>query len=107
MATDASAKYSRGRSEVAMTDHKPSGDINISKIPVDGIGGLGLVAGAVVIAIALPALRWLAIAALIGGAALGLFLIGSRNRRARRRAEIGGLVLALAVAVGAYLYFWP
>lgn len=62
-----------------MSEPKKSSDINISKIPVDGIGGLGLVAGAAAIAIAVPALRWLAIAGLVGGAAIGLFLIGSRN----------------------------
>jgi hypothetical protein len=88
-----------------MSDQNKSSDINISKIPVDGIGGLGLVAGALVITVALPALRWLAIAALIGGTAIGLFLIGSRNRRARRGAEIGGLILVIAVATGAFLYF--
>jgi hypothetical protein len=88
-----------------MSDPKKSSDINISRIPVEGIGGLGLVAGAAVIAIAVPALRWLAIAGLIGGAAIGLFLIGTRNRQARRGAEIGGLVLLLALATGAYIYF--
>jgi hypothetical protein len=87
-----------------MSDREPR-EINISKIPVDGIGGLGLVATAAGVAFAMPSLRWVAIIALIGGTAIGLFLIGSRNRRARRGAEIGGLVLALAVATGAYLYF--
>ena len=88
-----------------MSDRNKSSDINISKIPVDGIGGLGLVAGAAVVAIAFPALRWLAMAGLVGGAAIGLFLIGSRDRRARRGAEIGGLILLVALAVGAFLYF--
>jgi hypothetical protein len=80
------------------------GDINIARIPVSGIGGLGLVAGAVIVAIALPALRWLAIAALVGGIAVGLTLIGVRNRRARYAAEIGGLILIAAVAVGIWIY---
>lgn len=87
-----------------MSDQKKSSDINISKIPVDGIGGLGLVAGAAVIAIAVPALRWLAIAGLVGGVAIALFLIGSRDRRARRGAEIGGLILLIAIAIGAFIY---
>ena len=87
-----------------MSDREPR-DINISKIPVDGIGGLGLVIAAAGVAFAMPSLRWLAIIALIGGSAIGLFLIGSRNRRVRRGAEIGGLVLAIAVATAAYLYF--
>ena len=87
-----------------MTAEEKSSDINISKIPVDGIGGLGLVAGAAIIAIAVPALRWLAIAGLVGGAAIGLFLIGSRDRRTRRGAEIGVLILLIAVAIGAFIY---
>lgn len=80
------------------------GDINIARIPVSGIGGLGMVAAAVMVAIALPALRWLAIAALVGGIAVGLTLIGARNRRARYAAEIGGVILVLAVAVGIWFY---
>jgi len=63
-----------------MTEPTKSSDINISKIPVAGIGGLGLVAGAAIIAVAVPALGWLAIAGLVGGCAIGLFLIGSRKR---------------------------
>ena len=88
-----------------MSESNRSGEINVSKIPVEGIGGLGVVGGALFVAIALPPLRWLSVAALIGGAAIGLFLIGARNRRARRSAEIGGVVLLTAVATGAYLYF--
>ena len=88
-----------------MEHHEPSGEINVSKIPVEGFGGLGLVIAAAGIAFATPALRWLAIVALIGGAGIGLFLIGARNRRARRGAEIGGVILAGAVALAAYLYF--
>jgi len=40
-------------------------DINIARIPVSGVGGLGLVGAAVGVALALPALRWLAIASLV------------------------------------------
>ena len=79
-------------------------DINISRIPVDGIGGLGLIAVAGGVAFAMPALRWVAIASLVGGIAVGLTLIGTRHRRARRAAEIGGLILVLAVAVGIWIY---
>jgi hypothetical protein len=88
-----------------MNEPNRSGEINISKIPVEGIGGLGLVTAALFVAIAVPALRWLSVAALIGGTAIGLFLIGARNRRARRSAKMGGVVLLIAVATGAYLYF--
>jgi len=79
-------------------------DINIARIPVSGIGGLGMVAAAVVVAVVLPALRWVAVASLIGGIAVGLTLIGARNRRARHAAEIGGLILVSAVAVGIWIY---
>ena len=83
---------------------REEGDINIARIPVSGIGGLGMVAAAAVVAIALPALRWLAVASLVGGIAVGLTLIGARNRQARHAAEIGGLILILAVAVGIWIY---
>jgi hypothetical protein len=88
-----------------MPDHTPQGDINISRIPASGIGGLGLVAMAGGIAWFLPELRWLAFIAVVGGAGLGLTLIGARNRRARRSVEIAGAILALAVAVFLYLCF--
>lgn len=87
-----------------MSNQLKSGDINISTIPVDGIGGLGLVAGAAIVAFLFPPLRWLAFAGLVGGAGLGLFLIGSRDRRARRGAEIGGVMLLSALAIGAFIY---
>jgi hypothetical protein len=83
---------------------REGGDINIARIPVSGIGGLGLVVAAAGVAIALPALRWLAVASLVGRIAIGLTLIGARNRRARHAAEIGGLILVLAVAVGIWIY---
>jgi hypothetical protein len=79
-------------------------DINIARIPVSGIGGLGLVAAAIGMAIALPALRWVSITSLVGSIAIGLTLIGARNRSARYAAEIGGLILILAVAVGIWIY---
>ena len=83
---------------------REEGDINIARIPVSGIGGLGMVGAAAVVALALPALRWVAVASLVGGIAIGLTLIGARNRRARYAAEIGGLILILAVAVGIWIY---
>lgn len=83
---------------------REASDINIARIPVSGIGGLGLVAAAIGVAIALPALRWLAIASLVGGIAIGLTLIGARNRGARHAAQIGGVILILAVAVGIWIF---
>jgi hypothetical protein len=59
------------------------GEINISRIPVAGVGGLGMVAIAVIVAIALPGLRWLAIASLAGGLVAGLALIAARHRPMR------------------------
>ena len=79
-------------------------DINIARIPIAGIGGLGMVAAAAAVAITLPQLRWLAIVSLVGGISVGLVLIGARNRRARRATEIGGLILLLAFGVGIWLY---
>ena len=89
-----------------MSDDQRSGDINISKIPVDGIGGLGLVVMAGIVAFLMPALRWVAILALIGGTAIGLLLIGARNRRARRGAAIGGAILAFAVVIASFMFVW-
>ena len=88
-----------------MADQQLSSDINISKIPVSGLGGLGLVAMAAAVAWGLPELRWLAGVALVGGAALGLTLIAVRNRRARRDAAFGGVILGAAVTIGFVLYF--
>ena len=88
-----------------MTEANRTGDINISRIPVSGWGGLGLVAMAVVISFAQPQLRWLTVIALLGGAAIGLTLIAARNRSARHGATIGGLILMLAVVVAAFVYF--
>ena len=83
---------------------RENSDINIARIPVSGIGGLGMVAAAVGVAVTLPALRWLAVASLVGGIATGLTLIGVRNPRARHAAEFGGLTLILAVAAGIWIY---
>jgi hypothetical protein len=87
-----------------MTDDRP-GEINISRIPASGIGGLGLVMMAGIVAWMLPQLRWLAAIGIVGGAAIGLSLIAARNRRARRGAAIGGLVLALSVVIALFMYF--
>lgn len=83
---------------------RAEGDINIARIPVAGIGGLGMVLATAAVAFALPALRWAAVTALIGGMAVGLTLIGARNRRASHSTEIGGLILILAVAVAIWIY---
>jgi hypothetical protein len=50
--------------EVVVMKDEARGEINISRIPVDGIGGLGLVVMAVVVSYNLPALRWVALIAM-------------------------------------------
>ena len=88
-----------------MADKEPSSDINIASISVSGIGGLGMVAAAGVVAWQLPELRWVPLIALVGGAAIALTLIAIRHRRERRLALEGLAILAAAVAVGAWMWF--
>ncbi len=77
-------------------------EINISKIPVAGIGGLGLViiAGGVVYGV--PELHWVGFISLVGGVATGLALLISRHRRVRRTAVVL-MVLLAAVLLGAII----
>ena len=58
-----------------MRDFDRPVEINISAIPVSGIGGLGLVAMAVLITIVTPELWWIMAIAAVGGVALGVILI--------------------------------
>lgn len=61
--------------EAVMSQDERPVSINISRIPVAGIGGLGLVAMAVVVSIFFRPLSWAMIAALVGGVAIGLALV--------------------------------
>ena len=54
--------------------------INISSIPVAGIGGLGLVAMATVVSIFFPAIGWMMAAGLASGILLGLALVALRRQ---------------------------
>lgn len=54
--------------------------INMATIRVEGIGGLGLVAAVVVVAITDPRIRLAMIIALVLGVALAVILIGLRRR---------------------------
>lgn len=55
--------------------------INMSRIPVAGLGGLGMVAAAGVTAYALPAARAFTAVAILGGFLLALLLIVFRRSR--------------------------
>jgi hypothetical protein len=63
-------------------------EIDISGIPVAGVGGLGLVAIAVLISVLMPAAGWLMAGGVAGGCLLGTVLVLAR-RRAHNR-EPGG-----------------
>ena len=54
-------------------------EINISGIPVAGVGGLGLVAMAVLVSVVMPAARSTMLAGLAGGVVLGAALIAARR----------------------------
>ena len=54
--------------------------INASRIPVAGVGGLGLVAMAVVVSVFLPAAGGVTIAGLVGGCVLAVVIIIARRR---------------------------
>ena len=87
-----------------MSPKDPSSDIDISRVPVAGVAGLGMVVVAAAVASALPQMRWLAISSLVSGTVLGLSLIAVRNRRARQAATLGIAILVLAAVVGFLLY---
>ena len=53
--------------------------INISRIPVAGLGGLGLVAMAVVVSVFFPAIGWMMAAAVAGGVALAAVIVFARR----------------------------
>jgi hypothetical protein len=54
-------------------------EINISSIPVDGWGGLGLLSLAAVVAVTLPELRLPVLTGLAGGGALAVVLVAFRR----------------------------
>jgi hypothetical protein len=67
-----------------MSSDDQRAQINMSSIPVAGVGGLGLVAVALVMAFVFPEARWLLAAGLIGGAALAIVLVLARSHRDSR-----------------------
>ena len=53
--------------------------INISGIPVAGVGGLGLVAMALLVSFVLPAAWWTMVAGVSGGSVLAAILVVTRH----------------------------
>jgi hypothetical protein len=82
------------------------GDIDSSRIPVEGAAGLGLVVAAGVLVYALAPLRSAWLMTIFGGAVVGLVLLAMRHRETRP-AALGGIVLAalglLAVGLVSFL----
>lgn len=74
------------------------GDIDISRIPVDGAAGFGLAAMAAVVVYVLAPLRTLAVPAILGAALIGFTLLAWRHRETRP-AAIGGIILAVLALV--------
>ncbi|MEO7192155.1 MAG: hypothetical protein ABI051_13975 [Vicinamibacterales bacterium] len=58
----------------------PPVEINMSGIPVNGIGGLGLLTVIVFITLVLPQAWWLTVVGVAGGIVLGTMLVLSRRR---------------------------
>jgi hypothetical protein len=71
-----------------MTQMERYVEIDISGIPVAGVGGLGLVATAVLVAVLMPAAGWLVASGVAGGCLLGTVLVLARRRADNR--EPGG-----------------
>lgn len=59
-------------------------DINMSAIPVSGIGGLGLVAVAILMAVVFPEARWLLVLGISGGVMIAVAFVLARRRHTRR-----------------------
>ena len=71
-----------------MTQMERDVEINISRIPVAGVGGLGLLAMAVLVSALVPAAGWLMASGVAGGCLLGTVLVLARRRADNR--EPGG-----------------
>jgi hypothetical protein len=70
-----------------MSDHR-HGDINSSSIPVAGIGGVGMIGAAIVIALTFPQAMFLVVGGIVFGGLLATVLIV--RRRARDMSKPGG-----------------
>jgi hypothetical protein len=65
---------------LSMTQRTKPLSINMSAIPVAGVGGLGMLAMVAVIAAAFPVARWLLVTGVVGGALLAVALVIRRRR---------------------------
>jgi uncharacterized membrane protein YozB (DUF420 family) len=83
------------------------GDIDTSRIPVDGVGGFGLLAMAAITVYVVPPLRAIGVPTLLGGIVIGLTLVAVRNRRVRHRAVVGAVLAAVAFALAVLVAFAP
>jgi len=81
------------------------GDIDSSRIPVDGVGGFGLLAMAAITVYLVPPLRVIGLPTLLGGVVVGLILVAVRNRRVRGRAVAGAVLAAVAFALAVLVAF--
>jgi hypothetical protein len=75
------------------------GDIDSSRIPVEGAAGLGMIVMAAVVVYALAPLRTGTVAALLGGLVIGFSLLAIRHRETRKAAAIGIALAAIALVV--------
>jgi hypothetical protein len=64
-----------------MGDRTERPTLNMSAIPVAGVGGLGLLGLVVIVAIAFPAARLLLLCGVVGGALVALALVLARRHR--------------------------
>jgi len=62
------------------------GPVNLTASPLYGVGGLGVVALALVVTMVVPGAWWVLLASVFGGVVLGAVLIAKRSRRHGRRA---------------------
>lgn len=58
-----------------------SGPINLTASPLYGVGGLGLVALALLVTVVLPAAWWILLASIFGGIVLGVAMIARHRRK--------------------------
>jgi hypothetical protein len=88
--------------ETAMDNRSERPSINMSAIPVAGIGGLGMLALVVIMAIAFPAARWLLFGGLAGGllVALALVLARRNHRLGAPRGDLPTSLFSSSLTVG-------